>query len=216
MHATHLNEHDANQGAQSSGEFLGMTGNSGWYLLGSGGATILMVVLLWGMLGVSLLLCLFVGLSLGALSVAYVFTLKNNRPAHYDTDFFEAALVEAGVLAFVFGPRSRRPENPFEESAGAGLAVTPAAAVAPRREHRSATVTATGRAPAAAKNMEPTTVPVSAAVPAPSETARGKSEAARAEQAEPMVARREFDRLQEQLAVTEELLDDALAERVEG
>ena len=43
MNSAHLNEHDANQGAQSSGEFLGMTGNSGWYLLGSAGATILMV-----------------------------------------------------------------------------------------------------------------------------------------------------------------------------
>ena len=45
MNSTHLNEHDANQGAQSSGEFLGMTGNSGWYLLGAGGATIMMVII---------------------------------------------------------------------------------------------------------------------------------------------------------------------------
>ena len=87
MHSTHLNEHDANQGAQSSGEFLGMTGNSGWYLLGSGGATILMVIFLWGIFGVSLLLCLLVGVVLCALSVTYVFTLKNNKPEHYDTDF---------------------------------------------------------------------------------------------------------------------------------
>ena len=52
-HSAHLNEHDANQGAQSSGEFLGMTGNSGWYLIGAGGATIFMVILLWGLLGLS-------------------------------------------------------------------------------------------------------------------------------------------------------------------
>ena len=207
MHATHLNEHDANQGAQSSGEFLGMTGNCGWYLLGSGGATILMVILLWGMLGVSLLLCLLVGLALGTLSVAYVFTLKNNRPAHYDTDFFESALVEAGVLAFVFGPRSRRPANPFEEFAGAGLAAVPEAAVAPRRESRRAVPA--GSAPDAAKSPRPAATPVSAAAPA-------QSSAARPEEAEPMVARREFDRLQKQLAVAEEMLDDALAERAEG
>lgn len=96
MNSTHLNEHDANQGAQSSGEFLGMTGNSGWYLLGSGGMTILMVILLWGIFGVSLLLCLFVGIVLCLLSLAYVFALKNNKPEHYDTDFFESALVEIG------------------------------------------------------------------------------------------------------------------------
>ena len=96
MNSTHLNEHDANQGAQSSGEFLGMTGNSGWYLLGSGGMTIMMVIVLWGVLGVSLLLCLFVGLILCLGSVAYVFALKNNKPEHYDTDFFESALVEIG------------------------------------------------------------------------------------------------------------------------
>lgn len=214
MHATHLNEHDANQGAQSSGEFLGMTGNSGWYLLGSGGATILMVVLLWGMLGVSLLLCLFVGLSLGTLSVAYVFTLKNNRPAHYDTDFFEAALVEAGVLAYVFGPRSRRPANPFGAFAGAGHAALPEGAVARRRERRPAVAAA----PASdeAESSGSTAATVSAAAPSQSDTARAKPDTARAEQAEPMVARREFDRLQEQLAVAEEMLDDALAERVEG
>src|SRR5947209_8750 len=112
MNSTHLNEHDANQGAKSSGEFLGMTGNSGWFLLGSGGATILMVVFLWGILGVSLLLCLFAGIVLGLASVAYVFALKNNKPEHYDSDFFESALVEAGVLEFCFGPRGRRLVNP--------------------------------------------------------------------------------------------------------
>ncbi|MEO6003167.1 MAG: hypothetical protein ABIZ04_18575 [Opitutus sp.] len=54
MSSTHLNEHDANQGAQSSGEFLDMTGNSGWFLFGSRGATILMVILLREILEVSL------------------------------------------------------------------------------------------------------------------------------------------------------------------
>ena len=117
MNSTHLNEHDANQGAQSSGEFLGMTGNSGWYLLGSGGATIMMVIFLWGILGVSLLLCLFIGIVLCLGSLAYVFTLKNNKPEHYDTDFFESALVEAGVLQFCFGPRDRRLANPFTAGA---------------------------------------------------------------------------------------------------
>jgi hypothetical protein len=114
-HVNHtlLNEHDANQGAQSRGEFLGMTGNSGWYLLGSIGTSLLMVILCWGILGVSLLLCLFAGIVLCGLAVAYVFTLKNNRPEHFDTDFFESVLVEAGVLEMAFGPRARRISNPF-------------------------------------------------------------------------------------------------------
>ena len=214
MSPIHLNEHDANQGAQSSGEFLGMSGNSGWYLLGSGGATILMVVLLWGMLGVSLLLCLAVGLSLGMLSVAYVFTLKNNRPAHYDTDFFEAALVEAGVLAFVFGPRGRRPVNPFSEFAAANLAALPERTVARRRESRCAV--AANSASAEARSPHAVAVPVSAATPAQSDIVRSKSDAARAEQAEPMVAQRDYDRLQEQLSAAEEMLEDALTERAEG
>src|SRR3954470_17010509 len=123
MQAVHLNEHDANQGAQSAGEFLGMTGNSGWYLLGSGGATILMVIFLWGLFGVSLLLCLLVGTVLCGLSVAYVFALKNNRPQHYDTDFFESALVEAGILPFRFGPRERPPANPFTQTVADPLPV---------------------------------------------------------------------------------------------
>ena len=108
-----LNEHDANQGAQSKGEFLGMSGNSGWYLLGSAGASVMMVIVLWGVFEVSLLLCLVAGVALCLLSLAYVFTLKNNRPAHYDTDFFESVLVEAGLLELSFGPRTRRIRNPF-------------------------------------------------------------------------------------------------------
>src|SRR3954469_23814908 len=113
MSTTILNEHDANQGAQSKGEFLGMTGNSGWYLLGSAGMTVMMVIVLWGVFGVSLLLCIMFGVVLCLLSVVYVFTLKNNKPDHYDTDFFESALVEAGLLELAFGPRTRRASNPF-------------------------------------------------------------------------------------------------------
>jgi hypothetical protein len=212
MNATHLNEHDANQGAQSCGEFLGMTGNSGWYLLCSGGATVLMVILLWGMLGVSLLLCLLVGLSLGTLSVAYVFALKNNRPAHYDTDFFEAALVEAGVLGFVFGPRSRRPENPFDEFAAASPAAQPERTVARLRDSRPAM--AASPAPASPAHAE-AAGPQPLAIPVP-EAARAASSAARAKETEPMVTRREYDRLREQLTDAEEMLDDALTQRAEG
>jgi hypothetical protein len=112
-----LNEHDANQGAQSKGEFLGMSGNSGWYLLGSAGASVMMVIVLWGVFEISLLLCLVTGVALCLLSLAYVFTLKNNRPAHYDTDFFESVLVEAGLLELSFGPRARRIRNPFRAPA---------------------------------------------------------------------------------------------------
>lgn len=146
MNAAHLNEHDANQGAQSSGEFLGMTGNSGWYLLGSGGATILMVILLWGVLGMSLLLCLFVGIVLCLLSLAYVFTLKNNKPEHYDTDFFESALVEAGVLEFRFGPQAQRLVNPFT-GVEARAAEPPATPIArrPFKAAASRTVSLPGR-----------------------------------------------------------------------
>ncbi len=120
MSTTVLNEHDANQGAQSKGEFLGMTGNCGWWLLGSAGASVMMVIVLWGVLGVSLLLCVLLGVVLCVLSVVYVFALKNNKPNHYDTDFFEAALVEAGVFELAFGPRMRRPLNPFAVGAAGG------------------------------------------------------------------------------------------------
>src|SRR4051812_6068764 len=125
MDRTLLNEHDANQGAQSRGEFLGMTGTSGWYLLGSIGASLLIVILCWGMLGVSLLLCLLVGVVLCGLSVAYVFTLKNNRPEHYDTDFFESALVEAGMGEVWFRAPPRRGAHP--------LHLPPTAVAHPRR-----------------------------------------------------------------------------------
>lgn len=197
MHPTHLNEHDANQGAQSSGEFLGMTGNSGWYLLGSGGATILMVIFLWGIFGVSLLLCLLVGVMLCTLSVAYVFTLKNNKPEHYDTDFFESALVESGLLSFQFGPRARRPANPF---ATAGSALAPeltALELSPPRASAGL-----GGKPATAVGR------LSAESPERKEAAPKKREL-------PVVARADYERLQEQLTVTEDMLEEALAERGE-
>ncbi len=201
MNSTHLNEHDANQGAQSSGEFLGMTGNSGWYLLGSGGAAIMMVILLWGVLGVSLLLCLFVGIVLCLLSVVYVFTLKNNKPEHYDTDFFESALVEAGVLQFCFGPRSRRPVNPFTD---AGIATAPAPSDEKRRSSWQVSSSSRGRRSAAR---------LATAEPLGGEAAtKPKSQS---KEAEPMVTRVAFERLHEQLTATEEMLEEALAERGE-
>ncbi len=204
MNSTQLNEHDANQGAQSSGEFLGMTGNSGWYLLGSGGATIMMVILLWGVLGVSLLLCLFVGLVLCLGSVAYVFALKNNKPEHYDTDFFESALVESGVLAFRFGPRDRRPSNPFADAGDA----SPEAfdAKASKRADRSVSA---GRARAGAKRVVRPLGAEAASTAEKPAPARDKAKA------EPVVARAEYEQLQEKLSTTEELLEDALAEAVE-
>ena len=198
MHSQHLNEHDANQGAQSSGEFLGMTGNSGWYLLGSGGVTIMMVILLWGVLGVSLLLCLLVGIVLCGLSVTYVFTLKNNKPEHYDTDFFESALVEAGLLQFAFGPRTKCPANPFTAHARAAADVVLVARAAERR--RASQPTDNGVRAGAAK-------PASAG-----DASRAVTMPAAAEEEHQVVAQRDYDRLQEQLASTEEMLEDALAE----
>ncbi len=195
MHAAHLHEHDANQGAKSSGEFLGMTGNSGWYLLGASGVTILMVVFLWGMLGISLWFCLLVGAVLCGLSVTYVFALKNNRPEHYDTDFFESALVEAGVATFHFGPRAKSPPNPFRS--GLQLTATDAAA------RKSA-------APAFRPAMRTGQASVSAATP----TAEAPSTRKRRE--EPVVARAAFEQVIERLAETEALLEETLAETTEG
>jgi len=200
MHSTHLHEHDANQGAQSAGEFLGMTGNCGWYLLGSGGATILMVIFLWGILGVSLLLCLLVGVVLCGLSVAYVFALKNNKPRHYDTDFFESALVEAGVLQFRFGPREGRPANPFASAAVAMASESPVAVAS----HKQNSPRAMRGIPAAGSFLAP-------AQPGAAET---KARPAK-EREEPVVARADYERLHEQLTTTEEMLEDALAERGE-
>ena len=198
MNGTHLNEHDANQGAQSSGEFLGMTGNSGWYLLGSGGATILMVIFLWGIFGVSLLLCLLVGVVLCALSVTYVFTLKNNKPEHYDTDFFESALVESGLLSFQFGPRVRRSANPFAV-AGSPMAPEADAGELAMRPHRAGAGLA--RHPGANGRLG-------------GETSGGK-DAELTKREQPVVARAAYERVQEQLTVTEDMLEEALAERGE-
>lgn len=200
MNAIHLNEHDANQGAQSSGEFLGMTGNSGWYLLGSAGATILMVILLWGILGLSLLMCLLLGVVLCTLSITYVFTLKNNKPEHYDTDFFESALIEAGVLELSFGPKATRETNPFT-----GLA---AQAATPARLHSRQSFKAT---PRTIRRLGPV-LPASIAAtsdPAPVENPRERVSEKTA------VTSAAYDELQERLHATEEQLAEALAERAE-
>jgi hypothetical protein len=204
MHSAPLNEHDANQGAQSSGEFLGMTGNSGWYLLGAGGATIMMVILLWGVLGVSLLLCLFVGLVLCLGSVAYVFALKNNKPEHYDTDFFESALVESGVFAFRFGPRDRRAVNPFIDVGDAAIAS--ADAWSAQRANR---VAPASRARSTAQSGARTPSAVLADDAEKPSTARDQAKA------DPVVARADYEQLQEKLSTTEELLEDALTEVAE-
>jgi hypothetical protein len=178
-----------------------MTGNSGWYLLGSGGATILIVVLLWGILGVSLLLCLVAGMVLCGLSVAYVFALKNNKPAHYDTDFFESALVESGVREFSFGPRARRPVSPF---VGVDAGEMPAPSDRERSSIQSAPKAGRTRSQAA----------VATAAGTKRLVADPASSGARSDAA-PMVSQVAYDRLEEKLTSTQEMLEDALAEHAE-
>jgi len=200
MHSTHLREHDANQGAQSAGEFLGMTGNCGWYLLAAAGTTILMVIFLWGILGVSLLLCLLVGLLLCGGSAAYVFAFKNNKPRHYDTDFLEAALVEAGVLQFRFGPREGRWATPFYSADPAPVVASGEKEPSPKRR---ALVAAHGNY-----------AEQSTRVPGPHMPGVTNEDPQR-EQDGPVVSRAVYERLHEKLATTEEMLEDALAERGE-
>ena len=203
MNSGVLNEHDAQRGAESKGEFFGMTGNSAWYLFGSSGASVMLVIVMWGMLGLSLLVCLLLGLILCGLSVAYVFALKNNKPAHYDTDFFESALVEAGVVALAFGPRDNRPVNPFQSGAVAVEAVVgretkPVAATWTRRE--SAATRSGGASPT------PESVPTARVV--------GERVARRAEEV-PVVPLVAYERLQHELSTATDLLEEAIAEREE-
>ncbi len=192
-----LNEHDANQGAQSSGEFLGMTGNSAWYLLGSAGASILLVILLWGILGFSLLVCLGLGITLCALALAYVFALKNDRPEHYDTDFFESTLVEAGVLAMAFGPREKRPHNPF----GATVVATDSAA-AESADRAVAATRSRAATPATAVQNNRAGIAIT-------NQARGKPPHQTDEV--PVVPLTAYERLRDELNATEDALEDALA-----
>ena len=215
MATTYLNEHDAHQGAQSAGEFLGMTGNSGWYLLGAGGATILMVVLLWGIFGIPLLLCLLVGVVLCGLAVTYVFTLKNNRPEHYDTDYFESALVEAGVVPLMFGPRRRRPSNPFAAE-NEPVPESPCESVAKdRRQVRRANVAQANARAAFARQAASFAAPGPGAADRAVTLTTAAAEEPEAKRTEPMVPREAYVKLEERLATTREWLEDALAEREE-
>lgn len=197
-----LNEHDANQGAQSRGEFLGMTGNSGWYLLGSIGVSLLIVILCWGVLGISLLLCLLVGVALCGLSLAYVFALKNNRPEHYDTDFFESALIDASVVELAFGPRLQRLPNPFAEEEPEETAVPE-----PAMERR-ATV-ASREHPAAGLRKRSARQP--SAEPAVADEKRNVRKVD-----EPVVPLAAYEQVREDLDLAEEMLEDALSEPREG
>ena len=108
-----LRIHDANQGAQSKGQMWGMTGNTPWYLFGAAGLALVSVIFGYGVLGLPFMACILFGGVLVSLALVYVFFLKNNRPEHYDTDFLETTLVEAGLIDLRFGPRFKRPENPF-------------------------------------------------------------------------------------------------------
>jgi len=192
-----LREHDAQQGAQSKGEFLGMTGNSSWWLLGSAGLSVFMMLVLWGVFGMPFLLCLVAGLGLCALALLYVFLLKNDKPAHYDTDFFESVLIEAGAVELTFGPRVRRPESPFQGGAGRNQTLG-GPAIRFGREAAGHRATAPG----------PVATAKPALLPAELEEKDRKSGGS----AVPLPA---FERLQEELSETQENLQEALMEREE-
>lgn len=200
MNNMHLNEHDANQGAQSTGEFLGMKGNSGWWLFGSGGATIIMVVFLWGILGMSLLLCLLIGIVLCALSLAYVFTLKNNKPEHYDVDFFESVLAEAGVVEMRFGPRVRRIGNPFS------VLDSDADNAAHEKAKSRSECGSSGR------KQESLRPAVTAAAQTQTVDSSKSAKAKAAAKTVTAVPDALYEAMQEELEQTKELLDEALAE----
>jgi hypothetical protein len=160
----------------------------------------LVVIVCWGMFGVSLMLCLFVGVVLCGVSLAYVFALKNNRPEHYDTDFLESALVESGLVDLAFGPRARHVANPFTAQALETVAAEdePArssAAVTQRRSAATARKADSGRpaaVAAAAEARRKVTVPPEAVVPLTA-----------------------YEHVREELDVVEEMLEDALSERTE-
>lgn len=199
MNSGMLNEHDAQRGADSKGEFLGMTGNSAWYLLGSSGASLLLVIVLWGMLGLSLLVCLLIGVILCGLSLAYVFGLKNNKPAHYDTDFFESALVEAGVVSLAFGPRAVHPRNPFRDGSVIDEPV--------RAEMKPISPRVVRRESLPVRRAEES---VSAE---PIATTRATTTSAKHRHEEvPVVPLAAYERLQNELNTATDLLEDALAE----
>lgn len=202
MNSEHLNEHDSQQGAESKGEFLGMTGNSAWYLLGSAGVSLLIVVVLWGMLGLSLFLCLFLGIVLCGLSLAYVFVLKNNRPQHYDTDFFEMALVEAGVMPVAFGPRAKRPLNPFRAEETIELSHE-----SEENARRKAKAAPSGASPRPHAGRPHTTSNSRALVDRTTRT-----DAKSGEDAATTVPLAAFERLQAELNDTAAMLEDALAD----
>ena len=195
-----LHEHDAQQGAQSKGEFLGMTGNSSWWLLGSGGLAVLMVIVLWGVFGAPFFVCLLAGLGLCVLSLLYVFMLKNDKPAHYDTDFFESVLIEAGAIDLSFGPRDRRPENPFH-GGGAGRG-QPAERIAVHSRRESASCRTAAPGPASASRPE--------RFPAEPTERPGRN----ADNG-PTVPLPAFERLQDQLHEAQEQLEDAMIEHGE-
>lgn len=175
-----------------------MTGNSSWWLLGSAGTAVLLVLVLWGAFGVPLLLCVCAGLGLCALSLAYVFALKNNRPAHYDSDFFESVLVESGAAELTFGPRLRRPSNPFI-GLSRGKPESERGAVAGRMSQRSASVAGGGSGHAAPAWNE---VPPAAAAPSRA-AAKGKDPM-------PTVPVENYERLQAELTETQSQLEEAL------
>ena len=205
-----LRIHDANQGAQSKGQMWGMTGNTPWYLFGAAGLALISVIVGYGVLGLPFLACLLFGGLLVGLALAYVFLLKNNRPGHYDTDFLEAALVEAGLVTFVFGPRFKRPSNPFssEELSERSHTVNP--------NHRDREPRKRGMAGAPAGAEENVAEPVASAgasessgAPA-SPAASHRTPANRAAKKETLYTQGAYEKLEQELENTREDLEEAL------
>jgi hypothetical protein len=125
--------------------------------------------------------------------------LKNNKPAHYDTDFFELALVEAGVVSLAFGPRSARPPNPFRDGTVLAEAV--------EKEAKPVSSRFVRRDSNAARRVDESR----AAEPLPATRSVTASVQRRTEEA-PMVPLAAYERLQNELNTATDLLEDTLAE----
>ena len=138
------------------------------------------------------------GVVLCLLSVVYVFALKNNRPEHYDTDFFESALIESGLLELAFGPRLRRIANPFSETVADEEPTMRTAASARKEAASERRRGSTGAQPAAFGAAQDS----SARVERVSKPTRGDEE-----KTVPLSA---YEKVKAELSHTEEQLEEAL------
>jgi hypothetical protein len=109
MNPLELRFTETNSADDSQGRTWGLEGNLFWFMAGGAFASVIILLICFGVMRMSFFASLLIAAAPLALSAIYVFVFRQGKPAGYDVDCLDFWLSGSG-----FGPNpQKQPEHPL-------------------------------------------------------------------------------------------------------